>query len=225
MLSLKGEQKFGWKRVEPKVYDYFGQRADEAADRQQEGLELLTKLWTEQDLHWQGNYRPPLAGVTLEPRTVQHPHVPIYVSCSNPAATIIPAKLGLNLVMTGLAFDLDQLQPMISTYNEEWDKAGHKHKPRITLLAHVHVGETSQAAISHLHKYQFDFQRWVFSKRFGMAPDEVELPPRITDLGEPHCVIAVGSASQVQDKIAQLCELSGCDRFVYQGDYGGSPGQ
>ena len=211
------------KGVEPKVYDYFGQRADEAAARQQEGLELLVKLWTEQNVHWQGKYRPPLAGVTLEPRAVQDPHLPVYVSCSNPASTIVPAKLGLNLVMTGLAFDLDQLGPMIATYQEEWDKAGHKHQPRVTMLAHVHVGETSQQAIAHLQKYQFDFQRWVFSKRFGMKPEEVQLPPRITDLGEPHCVIAVGSAAQVQDKIAQICELSGCDRFVYQGDYGGQP--
>jgi alkanesulfonate monooxygenase SsuD/methylene tetrahydromethanopterin reductase-like flavin-dependent oxidoreductase (luciferase family) len=112
---------------------------------------------------------------------------------------------------------------MIATYKEEWDKAGHKHQPRVTMLAHVHVGETSQQAIAHLQKYQFDFQRWVFSKRFGMKPEEVQLPPRITDLGEPHCVIAVGSAAQVQDKIAQICELSECDRFVYQGDYGGQP--
>lgn len=211
------------KGVEPKVYDYFGQSADEAPARQQEGLELLIKLWTEQNLHWQGQFRPPLDGVTLEPRVIQQPHPPIYVSCSNPDATAIPAKLGLNLVMTGLAFNLDQLKPMVDRYREEWDKAGHRHAPKITMLAHCHVAETSQQAIKHLTQYQFDFQRWVFGKRFGVPQDSVELPPRITNLGADECVIAVGSPQAVTDKVAQLCELSGCDRFVYQGDYGGQP--
>lgn len=36
-------------------------------------------------------------------------------------------------------------------------------------------------------------------------------------------MIAVGSAQAVLDKVAQLSELSGCDRFIYQGDYGGQP--
>ena len=33
----------------------------------------------------------------------------------------------------------------------------------------------------------------------------------------------MGSPQAVLDKIAQLCELSQCDRFIYQGDYGGQP--
>ena len=211
------------KGVEPKVYDHFGQKADQAADRQQEGLELLTRLWTQTNLNWEGKFRPPLNSVTLEPRPIQQPHPPIFVSCSNPDSTVVPAKLGLNLVMTGLAFDLDMLPPMIERYKEEWDKAGHSHTPQITMLAHCYVDETSQAAIAHLKQYQFDFQKWVFGKRFGMAPDEVTLPPRITNLGDEECVIAVGSAQAVVDKIATLCELFQCDRFIMQGDYGGQP--
>ncbi|MFK7912335.1 MAG: LLM class flavin-dependent oxidoreductase [Pseudomonadales bacterium] len=211
------------KGVEPKVYDYFGQSSEEAPARQLEGLELLVKLWTEQNLQWQGTFRPPLEGVTLEPRVIQKPHPPIYVSCSNPDATSIPASMGLNLVMTGLAFDLDQLRPMVERYREEWDKAGHRHSPRITMLAHCHVAQTSQQAIAHLQRYQFEFQRWVFAKRFGVAAGDVQLPPRITNLGGDDCVIAVGSPQAVTDKIGQLCELSGCDRFIYQGDYGGQP--
>ena len=213
------------KGVEPKVYELFGQSPDEALARQQEGLELLVQLWTQQDLNWSGQFRPDLQRVTLEPRPLQNPHPPIYVSCGSIESVVVPAKLGLNLVMTGLAFDLDQLPPMVNRYREEWDKAGHRHEPHITLLAHCYVESNSQSAIDHLSKYQFDFQRWVFGKRFGMAPQDVKLPPRITNLGEPECVIAVGGPQQVLDKVAQLCELSGCDRFIYQGDYGGQPWQ
>ena len=91
------------------------------------------------------------------------------------------------------------------------------------MLAHCHVGPSSQAAIDHLSRYQFQFQKWVFAKRFQTSAEEVDLPPRITQLGRPECVIAVGSAQAVIDKIGQLCELSGCDRFIVQSDYGGQP--
>lgn len=213
------------KGVEPLVYDYFGQKPEEAVDRQQEGLELLAKLWQEQDVRWTGKFRPPLSEVTLEPRCVQSPSVPVYVSCGSPESTVVPARLGLNLVMTGLAFDLKQLEPMVSRYREEWDKAGHQHSPRITMLAHCHVASTSQEAVAHLEQYQFGFQKWVFAKRFSMKEEDVKLPARITNLGAEECVIAVGSPQAVVDKIAQICELSQCDRFIYQGDYGGQPFQ
>ncbi len=211
------------KGVEPNVYAHFGQQAEEAAARQDEGLELLTRLWVERNLSWTGRFRPPLENITLEPRPVQQPHPPVYVSCSNPDSVEVPARLGLNLVMTGLAFDLDQLPLMVARYRERWHHYGHAHEPRITLLAHVHVAASSQDARDHLRRYQFDFQRWVFGKRFGVPADQVELPPRITELDSEECVIASGSPQQVIDKIAQLVELSGCDRFIYQGDYGGQP--
>ena len=211
------------KGVEPAVYEQFGQQADQATARQEEGLVLLSRLWQEENLTWQGEFRPPLEGVTLEPRPIQQPHPPIYVSVSNPEATVLPAQLGLNIVMTGLAFDLDQLPDMVARYHDAWAKAGHSHEPKITFLAHVHVAESHEDAISYLANYQFPFQKWVFSERMSTTPDQVELPPRITDLGAEHCVIAVGSPQAVLDKIAKLCELSGCDRFIYQGDYGGKP--
>ncbi|MEO1993773.1 MAG: hypothetical protein ABGZ17_00680 [Planctomycetaceae bacterium] len=56
-----------------------------------------------------------------------------------------------------------------------------------------------------------------------MKPDQVQLPARILELDSPDSAIACGSAQQVTDKIGQLAELSQCDRFIYQGDYGGQP--
>ena len=211
------------KGVEPAIFRQFGQQPAEAVDRQQEGLELLIRLWTEEKISWSGQFRPDLDGVTLEPRPVQQPHPPVYVSCSSPESTVVPARLGLNVVMTGLAFDLHTLPGMVQRYREEWDKAGHAHRPSITLLAHCHVAPTSQQAIAHLKAYQFDFQKWVFAKRFQTQANEVQLPPRITNLGDDECVIAVGSPQAVLDKIATLCELSRCDRFIVQSDYGGQP--
>ncbi len=211
------------KGVEPYIYKHFGQDPSKAVEMQQEGLELLIKLWTEENLHWEGKFRSPLDGITIQPRPVQKPHPPIYVACGSKGSVEVPARLGLNLVVTVLALDLKELLALIENYHRIWDKCGHKHDPRVTLLAHVHVGPTTQEARDHLRKYQFDFQRWVFSKRMGVKPDQVQLPARILELDSPDCAIACGSAQQVTDKIGQLAEISQCDRFIYQGDYGGQP--
>ena len=213
------------KGVEPAMYRQFDQEAKNASDMQTEGLELLIKLWTERDVSWQGRFRAPLEGVTLEPRPIQTPHPPIYVAAGSLESVELPARLGIGVVITTLAVDNDVLANMCDHYRAIWSESGHSHAPMITILSHVHCASTSQSAFNHLKKYQFDFQRWVFAKRFGMKAEDVELPPRIMALEKPTSAIAVGSPQAVTDRISHQIELSGCDRFIYQGDYGGQPWQ
>lgn len=211
------------KGVEPDVYRHFNQDVKQAASMQAEGLELLIKLWTERNVTWKGTFRTPLENVTLEPRPIQTPHPPIYVAAGSVESVALPARLGIGIVITTLAVDNDVLQEMCEVYREQWATHGHPHAPMVTILSHVHCAESSQAGYAHLRKYQFEFQRWVFGKRFGIDPDKVQLPPRILELEKSTSAIAVGSPQEVIDRLGRQMELSGCDRFVYQGDYGGQP--
>ncbi|MGI9613230.1 MAG: LLM class flavin-dependent oxidoreductase [Acidimicrobiales bacterium] len=211
------------KGVEPKVYDHFGQDVGRVLDMQREGLELLIKLWTEQNITWSGEFRPPLDGVTLEPRPVQQPHLPIYVATSSPESAAFAAKMGLGATISLLYFPRKVLPRIVDSYYAAWEEAGHAHDPKVTLNAHVHVAPTTQEARDHLGVYQFPFQRWVFSKKTGINPDDVELPPHITDLSNPEGAIVNGSPEEVLDRIGQIVECCTFDRFTYQGDYGGQP--
>lgn len=211
------------KGVEPQVYRQFGQDASKAVEMQQEGLELLIKLWTETDVSWSGRFRPPLDNVTLEPRPVQQPHPPISVACSSPGSAVSAAELGLGITMTMLAFERDQLPRIVDAYQSAFGEAGHRHDPKVTVHCHVHVAPTSQEAYDHLGIYQFPFQRWVFAKRTGLDPDDVQLPDRITNLSDSNCAIVCGSADEVLDRIGRITSSCQVDRFTYQGDYGGQP--
>ena len=211
------------KGVEPEVYRQFDQDAGAAGDMQREGLELLRRLWTETDVSWSGRFRPALDGVTLEPRPVQRPHPPVYVACSSRSSAAEAAKLGLGLTVTMLAIERAALPGLVAAYRGSFAERERGHPPRVTVNCHVHVAPTSQEAYDHLGIYQFPFQRWVFSKRLGIAPDEVELPRRITDLTDPSCAIVCGSPAEVVDRIGRLAALCDFDRFTYQGDYGGQP--
>lgn len=209
--------------VEPSVYGQFGQDSARAVEMQDEGLRLLLRLWTEENVTWSGEFRPPLDGVTLQPRPSRTPHPRVYVACSRASSAAAAAELGLGITLTLLSVERDHLPRIFDAYREAWDIAGHQHKPRITVNAHVHVAPTSQAAYDHLGVYQFPFQKWVFSKRLGCAPEDVELPPRITDLDQPESAIVCGSPEEVLDRIGRITELGEFERFTYQGDYGGQP--
>ena len=209
--------------VEPDVYPQFGQAAGEAVDRQEEGLDLLVRLWTEHELSWSGRFRPPLDGVTLQPRPVQAPHPPIKVAVSRESSAVAAAERGLGITLTMLSFDRDLLAPVIGAYREAFARAGHHHRPWVDLHAHVHVAPTSQEARDHLGVYQAPFQRWVFAKRLGRPADEIELPARITDFANPDCAVVNGSPAEVVERISTLADLAPIDRFTYQGDYGGQP--
>ena len=211
------------KGVEPYLYRQFNQDEKRAADMQTEGLELLIKLWTETDVFWTGEFRTSLDGVTLEPRPIQDPHPPIYVAAGSIGSVELPARLGIGVVITTLAVENEVLTQMCDRYRAIWAECGHQHKPMITILSHVCVAPDSQNAFRHIRQYQFEFQKWVFAKRFGMKPQDVELPSRILELESSECVIAVGSPQEVVDRVSRQIELSGCDRFIYQGDYGGQP--
>jgi len=116
-----------------------------------------------------------------------------------------------------------EIPRIVGAYRQAWDGAGHKHRPRVTLNAHVHVAPTSREARRHLGIYQFGFQKWVISKKTGTPKDQVKLPPWITDLDSPDCAILSGSPDEVADRIGALADSCAFDRLTYQGDYGGQP--
>ncbi len=209
--------------VEPTVYGHFGQDAERAVDMQQEGLELLLSLWTETNVNWSGEFRAPLGGVTLEPRPVQTPHVPVKVAVSREESAIAAAELGLGITITMLSFDRDHLGPVVDTYRQAFAEAGHAHEPWVDLHAHVHVAPTSQAARDHLSIYQAPFQRWVFGKKLGIPAEKVRLPSRITDFASPECSVVNGSPEEIIERVGAFTAMASIDRFTMQTDYGGQP--
>jgi len=69
---------------------------DESRERLRETVELLRRLWTETDVCWSGQIRAPLERVTVQPRSVQQPHPPIWIGTGgDPRAGALAAELQL----------------------------------------------------------------------------------------------------------------------------------
>ena len=65
----------------------------ERGARTNEALEVMTRLWTEDDVHFEGAFTH-LPGVSLDPKPVQKPHPPIWVSGRSEAAMRRCARFG-----------------------------------------------------------------------------------------------------------------------------------
>jgi len=75
----------------PKEFEACGVPVKQRASRSNEALEVITKLWTERKVSFDGKYTK-FTDVTIEPRPVQKPHPPIWVAGRKEPAMMRAAK-------------------------------------------------------------------------------------------------------------------------------------
>ncbi|MGH7152375.1 MAG: LLM class flavin-dependent oxidoreductase, partial [Acetobacteraceae bacterium] len=75
----------------PKEFEACGVPVKQRGSRANEALEVITKLWTEKNVSFEGRYNK-FSAVTLEPRPVQKPHPPIWVAGRKEPAMMRAAK-------------------------------------------------------------------------------------------------------------------------------------
>jgi len=74
-------------------FEACGVPVEERGARTNESLELMLRLWAEDDVRFQGRFNT-LSGVTLEPKPTQQPHPPIWISGRSQAAMRRCARFG-----------------------------------------------------------------------------------------------------------------------------------
>ena len=77
----------------PKEFEACGVPVAERGARTNEALEVMRRLWTEDEVSFQGRFNT-LNGVTLNPKPVQKPHPPIWISGRSDAAMRRCARYG-----------------------------------------------------------------------------------------------------------------------------------
>ncbi|MDQ0877217.1 alkanesulfonate monooxygenase SsuD/methylene tetrahydromethanopterin reductase-like flavin-dependent oxidoreductase (luciferase family) [Paenibacillus sp. V4I3] len=75
-------------------YPLFGITEEKQWESLAERYELLKRLWHEENVTWEGRYRPALHNVTTEPRPFQKPIPVWHGSASSTRSTELAAKHG-----------------------------------------------------------------------------------------------------------------------------------
>ncbi len=84
----------GYRKYE---FDQFGQPIEENASRLREITDLTVRLWTEDEVHHDGEHYQ-ANGVSLQPRPYQQPHPPVYVTTGRPDTIQWAAERGYGIV-------------------------------------------------------------------------------------------------------------------------------
>ncbi|WP_228993349.1 LLM class flavin-dependent oxidoreductase [Streptomyces sp. DH8] len=109
----------------PDEFKAFGIPMDESKDRFVEGVQAIKRLWTEEDVVFDGRFHQ-FGPVTLLPRPVQQPHPPVFVTTARSAESCAEAgRAGHSLQTVPNVMSTDELKNRLSVYRAEWAAAGH----------------------------------------------------------------------------------------------------
>ncbi|GLZ36000.1 monooxygenase [Lentzea sp. NBRC 105346] len=195
------------------VYPWFGQRLENAIPLTVENYRLLRRLWDDEVVDWEGEFRTPLHGFTSTPRPLDG--VPPFVwhgSIRSPEIAEIAASYGDGYFANNIFWPKEHFIRLIGLYRERYEHHGHGRAEQATvgLGGHVFMRARSQDAVAEFRPY-FDV-----APVYGNGPSLEEYMRRTP--------LTVGSPQQVIDKTLTFQEFFGSyQRQLFLVDHAGLP--
>jgi alkanesulfonate monooxygenase SsuD/methylene tetrahydromethanopterin reductase-like flavin-dependent oxidoreductase (luciferase family) len=215
-----------------RTYADFGLDPDRSREAFEEKVELLLRLWREEDVRSDGRHRAPLAGVTAQPRPLQRPHPPVWIGGGSSFDSIdLAARLGLALMLPSVLGPPEAFVLHVERYRERFVPGPAGGAPRVGACSHVHVARDGRAARARWEPYHMGYIRWVLLELMpwgglnigpsGLRPPPPTAAPDFETLcrGPSIC----GSPAEVADRIGAIRERLGVDLHIAMFDHGGIP--
>ena len=108
-------------------FDGLGVDIDESRERFREGVDVITKAWTEETLTFHGKYTN-VDDLWVIPKPVQKPHPPLYLAVStSPASIEYAASRNMTIIVGGPTDILGQAPDVVRLWREKMEQYGHPH--------------------------------------------------------------------------------------------------
>jgi alkanesulfonate monooxygenase SsuD/methylene tetrahydromethanopterin reductase-like flavin-dependent oxidoreductase (luciferase family) len=189
---------------DPRHYPLFGIAEEEQWESMAERYALLKRLWSEEDVTWEGRYRPALANVTTQPRPFQA-SIPIWHgSASSTLSTELAARYGEPIFSSNTFHPQAKYKELIDHYRERLAYYGHDPKHAIvgSGAGSLYLANTTEEAIKRYHPYYDAFQATSAAQHnqspFKTLEDTIKNGPSL-----------VGSVDQVIEKILNYHQAFG----------------
>jgi alkanesulfonate monooxygenase SsuD/methylene tetrahydromethanopterin reductase-like flavin-dependent oxidoreductase (luciferase family) len=128
----------------PEEFEAFGVEPAERVPRLLEGLEVMRRLWTQDQVEYVGRfYSLPRSQSTI--RTVQQPHPPIWMAANQDVAVRRVGRLGHTWIMNPHV-TLELLCQQVDVYRRSLAEAGHPFPAELPLLREAWVAPTREQA-------------------------------------------------------------------------------
>ncbi|GAQ52027.1 LLM class flavin-dependent oxidoreductase [Streptomyces acidiscabies] len=131
----------------PDEFAAFGIPLDESRARFEEGVEACVRLWTEDDLSWEGSFHK-FGPLTMLPKPAQQPHPPVFVASTGSLDSCRAAgEQGHHLQLIAAVATREKVQEALAVYRGARAAAGYAPgTERIDLTFPCFVDEDREAA-------------------------------------------------------------------------------
>ncbi|MFC0215924.1 LLM class flavin-dependent oxidoreductase [Paenibacillus chartarius] len=178
---------------DPRHYPLFGIKEEEQWDSLAERYALLKRLWNEEQVTWEGKYRPPLEQATVLPRPLQQPIPVWHGSASSPLSTELAAKNGEPIFSSNTFHPMAKYKALIDHYRERWAYYGRDPKDAVVGAGagSLYIADTREEAIRRYRPYYNAFHSTDSAKHnqspFKSLEDNLENGPTL--VGSPDSII------------------------------------
>jgi alkanesulfonate monooxygenase SsuD/methylene tetrahydromethanopterin reductase-like flavin-dependent oxidoreductase (luciferase family) len=200
-------------------FDAFGVPRDRRLRRFQENLDLVRRLWTEEEVHFDGDTGR-LDGVRPLLRPVQHPHPPIWLAGHTDAALSRTARTGLPWIAAAAHVDADYLRTQAAFFRAKCAEQG--HEGQINVLQEVYVGASDDEAIEDVRaalaaKYA-TYRAWGQDR---ILPDSQSFDREFDELRRGRFIL--GGPRTCRDRLAELIDTIGPAHVLLRPQWPGLP--
>ena len=193
-------------------YAGYGIEVGEGRERFLEGLDLVLKAWTSEELNYEGKYYQ-VSGIRVVPKPYQKPHPPVYIASNSVDTFPMVGELGQNILVAPIVVTLDGAKSGLKEYRRNLVEHGHDpgtRKVNVNVLVHVtkdEGGNSTQGYETSLRNYlsilQGNRSRVISGRTRDLSYEHVS-----TELS------AIGSPERVIDKLESIIELLGADEIM-----------
>lgn len=180
----------------------FGIPGEELQGRYEEALAVLQKAWSAPGrFSHKGKYWN-FTDAVIDPKSVQHPHPPVWIAVGSDASARRTAEQGYNLLLDQFS-DSAQIGQRIAVFREAVEAQGRRFDPRsigVTRAFHLTSSEAETSeAIAHHHHILANNRRLSSDPD---APGGVHAPPMAT--GDEDDIWLIGTVDQLVHRIERL---------------------
>ena len=206
----------GYRDVE---FDAFGVPRQKRLRRFRENLDLVRRLWTEDEVHFDGDTGR-LAGVRPLLRPVQRPHPPIWLAGHTDSALARTARSGLPWIAAAAHVDADYLRTQAAFYRARC--AEHGSDGEINVLQEVYVGASDEEAVEDARealaaKYR-TYRAWGQDR---ILPESQSFDLEFDELRRGRFVL--GGPRTCRERLAELVETVGPAHILLRPQWPGLP--
>ena len=191
----------------PREFEASGIPVSERGARTNEALEIMKRLFTEDDVHFDGKFNQ-LSGVTLEPKPLQQPSPPIWISGRKEAAWRRAARYGTGWLPYMYTPEmLEESNQQIAKYrNEEGNENPVDPGLFIFFCCHEDNDTAVQYANERLSKqYNQDFSQMIDKYAIAGDPDRcVERLTEYVDAGARTIILSAASPMNYVERAESL---------------------